>query len=79
LFDEEENMNGKTIIAVILIAAGVAGLLYGQFSYTKETHEAQIGSLEMSIKEKETVNIPQWMGIGAIALGVVVLVVGPRK
>jgi hypothetical protein len=72
-------MAGRQLAAIILIAAGVLGLVYGSFSYTKETHEAKIGPLQFSIKEKETVNVPVWAGIGAIGIGVVLLVVGGRK
>ena len=72
-------MAGRQIVAIILIALGVLGLVYGSFSYTKETHEAKIGPLQFSIKEKETVNVPVWAGIAAIGIGVVLLVVGGRK
>ena len=71
-------MAGRQIVAVILIVGGVLGLLYGGFSYTKETHEAKIGPLQFSIKEKETVNIPVWAGIAAIGAGVLVLLIGGR-
>ena len=68
-------MNGLKIMALVLIIAGILGLAYGQFSYTKETHEAKIGSLELAVKDKETVNIPVWAGVGAVAAGVVLLFV----
>jgi hypothetical protein len=54
-------------------------LAYGSFSYTKETHKATLGSLELSVKDKETVNVPVWAGVGAIVLGGVLLLVGGRK
>ncbi|HEY2986524.1 MAG TPA: hypothetical protein VGL11_02290 [Candidatus Binatia bacterium] len=72
-------MNPIKILAIVLIVAGVLGLAYGSFSYTKETHEAKLGPLELQVKEKETVNIPQWAGIGAIAVGVLLLVVPIKK
>ena len=72
-------MNGRQIIAIILIVAGVLGLVYQQFSFTKETHQAKIGPLELSVKEKETVNVPLWASLGAIGVGVVLLVAGRRK
>ena len=72
-------VNTTTIVAILLIVAGAAGLIYGQFSYTKETHEARIGPLELSITKKETVNVPTWAGAGAIAIGVVLLVAGRKK
>lgn len=69
----------RQVIAIVLIAAGVLGLVYGSFSFTKETHEAKIGPLQLSVKEKETVNVPVWAGVGAIAVGVILLVVGRNK
>ena len=72
-------MSVKQIVAIILIVAGVLGLAYGSFSFTKEKHEAKIGPLQFSITEKETVNIPVWAGIGAIGIGVILLIAGPRR
>lgn len=67
------------IIAIVLIAAGVLGLVYGGFSYTKESTAAKIGPLELKVQEKEQVNIPLWAGIAAIAGGVGLLALGGRK
>lgn len=72
-------MNTAKIIAIVLIVAGGIGLVYQQFSYTRETTQAKIGPLELSVKEKETVNIPLWASIGAIGIGVVLLVAGGKK
>jgi len=72
-------MNTAKIAAIVLILAGALGLVYGSFSYTKETHETKIGSIELSIKDKQTVNVPVWAGVGAIVLGGVVLVFGSKK
>ena len=66
-------MNSAKIVAIVLIVAGVLGLIYGGFSYTKETHDAKLGPLELSVKEKERVNIPVWAGVGAIAAGTLLL------
>jgi multidrug transporter EmrE-like cation transporter len=72
-------MNPIRILALVLIVAGVLGLAYGSFSYTKDTHTAKLGPLELAVKEKETVNVPQWAGIGAIVIGVVLLLVPAKK
>ena len=72
-------MNAVRIVAIVLIAAGVLGLVYGGFSYTRETHEAKLGPIELEVKEKQTVNIPVWAGVGAIAIGSVQLLLGGRK
>jgi hypothetical protein len=72
-------MNAIKTVAVILLVAGVLALLYGGFSYTKDTTAVKLGPLELSVKEKQTVNIPVWAGIGAIAVGVLLLVVGRKS
>jgi drug/metabolite transporter (DMT)-like permease len=71
-------MNALKIFGILLIAAGAAAIGFGGFSYTKETHKADIGPVHLAVQEKEEVNIPLWAGLGAIAAGVVLLVL-PRK
>jgi len=72
-------MNPTKFLSVILIVGGVLGLLYGSFSYTKDTTALKIGPLELAVKEKETVNIPMWAGVGAIVAGGLLLVLGSKK
>lgn len=72
-------MNATKIIALVLIVAGILGLVYGSFTYTKKTHEAKLGPIELSVKDKEKFNVPQGMAIGSIVLGAVLLVVAARK
>ena len=72
-------MSSTKIIAIVLIVAGALGLAYGKFSYTKESHDAKVGPLELSVKDKETVNIPQWAGIGAIVIGAGLLLARGRR
>lgn len=68
-------MNAIRVLAIVLIVAGGLGLLYGGFSYTQTTHEAKLGPIELSVRDKETVNIPVWAGLGVLLVGVVLLVV----
>jgi hypothetical protein len=72
-------MNALKIVALALIAAGILGLIYGNFTYTKDTHEAKIGPIEMTVKQKETVNVPVWAGVGAIVVGAALLLAGSGK
>jgi len=74
-----DDMNAVKIAAIVLIVAGVLGLVYGSFTYTKDTHEAKLGPIELSIKDKETVNIPIWAGVGAIVIGGALLLLGSKK
>ena len=71
-------MNPIRIIALVLVIGGVLGLAYGSFSYTKENHEAKIGPLDISVQEKKTINIPLWVGVGAVVIGGALLL-SPRN
>jgi multidrug transporter EmrE-like cation transporter len=71
-------MSSTKIAAIVLIVAGVLGLAYGKFTYTKETHDAKVGPIELSVKDKETVSIPMWLGIGCIVVGAGLLLTGRR-
>jgi len=71
-------MNTAKIAGLVLIVGGALGLLYGGFSYTKDTHTAKIGPIEMSVQEKEQVNVPIWAGVGAIVVGGLLLVLGGK-
>ncbi len=72
-------MNSTKIIAIILIVGGMLALAYGGFTYTKDTTAVKLGPIELSVKEKETVNIPIWAGIGAIVAGGLLLVIGGKR
>ncbi len=72
-------MKATTITGIVLIVLGIAGFMTGGFSFTKDTTAAKIGPLELTVKEKQNVDFPQWLSLGAIALGAIVLIVGARK
>lgn len=71
-------MNAIKIVGVILIIAGILGLTYGNFSYTKETHEANLGPLQITVKDKETVDVPTWVSVSAIVVGGALLLFGGK-
>lgn len=72
-------MNAARITGIVLIVLGLAGFFTGGFSFTKETTKAEIGPLQLKVQEKESFNVPQWLSVGAMVLGGVVLVMGFRK
>ena len=72
-------MNASRVVAIVLIVAGVLGLAYGGFTYTKQTHGTKLGPIELSVTERETINIPIWAGVTAIVIGGVMLVACYRR
>jgi len=72
------NVSALKIVAIVLILAGILGLVYGGITYTKTTHEAKVGPLELSVKDRETVNVPVWAGVTAIVVGAGLLLVRGR-
>lgn len=71
-------MNSLKMAGIALLVAGAIGLAYGSFSFTKQTHEAQVGPLTLSVEEKQTVNVPVWAGVGAMLIGGALLLFGGK-
>lgn len=72
-------MNAARVVAIVLIAAGVLGLVYHRFTYTRQAHEARLGSLALSLQQRETIHVPDWVSVGAIVAGTGLLLLGGRK
>ena len=66
-------MHPLKLVAVVIIAAGVFGLTYGGFTYTRHTDTTEIGPLSVTVKDREHVNVPMWAGVAAIVGGFVIL------
>ncbi len=72
-------MNPIKLVGIVVLVGGILALAYGGFSYTKDTTAVKLGPLELTVKEKENVNIPLWAGIGAIVAGALMLGLGGKK
>lgn len=72
-------MNAARLAGIVLIVASVIALVYGGFSYTKDTQEAKLGPIELTVRENKTVNIPMWAGVLGIAIGGALLFYGSKK
>jgi hypothetical protein len=72
-------MNSLKGLGIVLVVAGALALVYGGFTYTKKTHRTDLGPITLAIKDKETVNVPVWAGVGAIVAGGILLFSSARK
>ena len=72
-------MTPLKLLGAVLIAGGLLALVYGGFSYTKNTHDVKLGPIEFSVKEIVSVNVPVWAGVAAIVGGAALLLFGGRK
>jgi len=72
-------MNGNRMAAIVLIVGGVLALVYGGFSYTKNTEGVDLGIVKLEVKEKERVNVPLWLGVVAVGGGAAMLMMGGKR
>ena len=72
-------MKSIAIIGLLLIVAGIAGLVLGEVSFTKRETVVQIGDAKIDAETKDTYPIPAVASIAAVVAGVVLVVVGYRK
>jgi hypothetical protein len=71
-------LNATKLVGLILVVGGALALAFGGFSYTKDSSAVKIGPVELSVKQKETVNIPLWAGVAAVVAGGLLLVFGKK-
>lgn len=72
-------MKGVRVFAIILVILGILGAVYGGFSYAHKSKEAQLGPFSLSVKKRHHVNIPLWVGAGAVVVGGVLLVIASNS
>ena len=68
----------RRLAGIVILVLGILGLAYGGFSYTRETHDAQLGPIEFQVKEKDRVNIPVWVGVIGVVVGGALLFIPAR-
>lgn len=76
--NERGRMRAGVIAGIALIVLGALALAYQGFSFTREREIVDIGPIEATAEERETVPIPPILGGLAIVAGVVLILVGRR-
>jgi drug/metabolite transporter (DMT)-like permease len=72
-------MKPGTIIGIILIVLGVVGFALGGFSFTQKEKVLDLGPIEATAEDKETVPIPPILAGLALVGGVVLVAVSARR
>jgi hypothetical protein len=66
------------MIGIVVLAAGILALVYGGFTYTRQTHDVKMGPVEFSVSENRRVPIPVWAGVALAVVGAGLLLVGKK-
>jgi TRAP-type C4-dicarboxylate transport system permease small subunit len=72
-------MSRTSIAALLLIVLGGLGLAYGSFTYTRDTSTTELGPIEVTLSDRETVNVPIWLGVALLVGGGLLLVLPAKK
>ena len=67
------------VLAIVLIAAGAAALMYKGFTYTKDSSTTKLGPIELTVKDEKRVNVPTWVGVVALVAGVGLVLIPQKK
>jgi uncharacterized membrane protein len=65
-------------LGIILIIIGAAMLIWTGFSYTKKKKVVDLGPLQVSVDQKQTIGWPPYLG-AILLIGGIVIVVADKK
>jgi hypothetical protein len=72
-------MRPKILIAVILIAVGIAALAYQGITYVTKEKVVDVGPIEVTAEKTNTIPLPPIVGALALVGGIVLLVAGRKE
>jgi len=72
-------MSGNSILGLILIVIGVVALAYQGITYSTRETVLDVGPIHATADREKTLPISPLLGAGAVAGGVVLLVIGLRR
>jgi len=71
-------MKPVALVGVLLIVAGIAGLIVANVSFTEQKTVLDAGPLKVTKEEQHTVPIPTIAGVAAIVVGLGMVFMGRR-
>jgi hypothetical protein len=72
-------MKPATIVGIVLVIIGIVGFAIGGFSFTHEKKDVDLGPLQVSHEQKQTVPIPPILNGIALVGGIALVVVGAKS
>jgi hypothetical protein len=72
-------MKTTTLVAVVLIALGIAAFAYQGITYTTREKVVDLGPLKVTTEKSKTIPLPPIVGAVALVGGIVLLVMGGKK
>lgn len=72
-------MRIATILGIILIIVGTAGLIWGGFEFPRNREVAEVGPVEVQAETTEDITVPWWLAGAFLGGGIVLVVAGSRR
>ncbi len=72
-------MKAATIVGILLIILGIVGFAMGGISFTHDKKDVDLGPLQVSHREKDTLPISPILSGLALVGGIVLVVAGSRS
>ncbi len=72
-------MKPLSIVGLVLILVGIAGLIIGRISYTTEETVLEVGPIVATADQQHTIPIPDVASILAVAAGIALVFAGRRR
>jgi hypothetical protein len=79
LSKKRENMKAATLVGIILIVLGIAGFAMGGISFTHEKKDVDLGPVQLSHQQKDTLPISPILSTLALVGGIGLVVAGSRS
>ena len=72
-------MRGLAVLGIVLLLAGLAALIWPAITVTHTEKAVDLGPIEITRQDRDTIPLPPIFGIAAAAAGVTLIAVGSRR